>query len=330
MLRKREYGMKKRRSILCLLAAMCLVLAACGSGSRESEVRGLTIGTADSGGTMYPVGKAIAKVITEDTTTGISVNVNASTGSAMNVQALTDGNIDLGLVTGDMAYEALHGLGGFAQPAKGLRVIGAVYTSTANWMAPVSEGIYYVHELDGKSVVLGPEGSTSDILGRKTLESIGVQSGETQLLNNSLGAGAELVAGGAACAIQGFAGIPIEGLVELANKRACRLLRFTKKELDDFLAENESYYRDVIPAGSYAGQMGAVPTIGVKCLLCVNETMDDETAYRLTEILWNSREKLAEAHPSMEKMLEKDFVCQDLPIPLHPAAEKFYQEHKLL
>ena len=41
-------------------------------------------------------------------------------------------------------------------------------------------------------------------------------------------------------------------------------------------------------------------------------------------------EKLAEAHPSMEKMLEKDFVCQNLPIPLHPAAEKFYQEHKLL
>ena len=141
MLRKREYGMKKRRSILCLLAAMCLVLAACGSGNGESEVRGLTIGTADSGGTMYPVGKAIAKVITEDTTTGISMNVNASTGSAMNVQALADGNIDLGLVTGDVAYEALHGLGGFAQPAKGLRVIGAVYTSTANWMAPVSEGI---------------------------------------------------------------------------------------------------------------------------------------------------------------------------------------------
>ena len=86
----------------------------------------------------------------------------------------------------------------------------------------------------------------------------------------------------------------------------------------------------MIPAGSYTGQIGAVPTIGVKCLLCVNETMSDETAYRLTEILWNSREKLAEAHPSMEKMLEKDFVCQNLPIPLHPAAEKFYQEHKLL
>ena len=98
--------MKKRRSILCLLAAMCVVLAACGSGNGESEVRGLTIGTADSGGTMYPVGKAIAKVITEDTTTGISMNVNASTGSAMNVQALADGNIDLGLVTGDVAYEA--------------------------------------------------------------------------------------------------------------------------------------------------------------------------------------------------------------------------------
>lgn len=322
--------MKSKKRLLCLLAAVCLMLAACTAGAEDKDIKGLTIGTADSGGTMYPVGKAIAQVITDDASTEISMNVNASTGSAMNVQGLADGEIDLGLVTGDVAYAAVHGTQGFDKPVEGLRVIGAIYSSTVNWMAPVSEGIYYVHELQGKSAVLGPEDSTSDYLGRLTLASVGVTESDIELKNASLGVGAAMVAAGEIAAVQGFAGIPIEGLVELANKRPCRLLRFTKKELDDFLEENESYYRDVIPAGSYQGQIGAVSTVGVKCLLCVDAGMSDDMAYRLAELIWNSREKLAEAHPSMQKMLEKDFVYDDLPIQLHPGAEQFYKDQKLI
>lgn len=322
----------KNKSLLCILAALCLALTACtGSTEKIEKVQGLTIGTADSGGTMYPVGKAIAQVISDDQSTDIIMNVNASTGSVMNVQSLAKGEVDLGLVTGDVAYNAVHGMGSFTQqPVEGLRVIGAVYSSTANWMAPVSEGIYYVHDLKGKSVVLGPEGSTSDQMGRMILQSLGVQTSEIELINNSLGAGAELVANGQAEAVAGFAGIPIDGLSELADKRPCRLLRLTQKELDAFLEQHESYYQDVIPANTYQGQAGSTATIGVKCLLCVDASMSDEMAYRLAELLWNSREKLAAAHPSMEKMLEQDFVYDHLPIQLHPGAQKYYQEQNLL
>lgn len=322
----------KKKSLLCILAALCLALTAC-TGSTEGKkttIQGLTIGTADSGGTMYPVGKAIAQVISDDQSTDIIMNVNASTGSVMNVQSLAKGEVDLGLVTGDMAYNAVHGMGSFTQPVEGLRVIGAVYSSTANWMAPVSKNIFYVHDLKGKSVVLGPEGSTSDQMGRMILQSLGVQTNEIELINNSLGAGAELVASGQAEAVAGFAGIPIDGLAELADKRACRLLRLTQKELDTFLEQHESYYQDVIPASTYQGQIGAMTTIGVKCLLCVDASMSDEMAYRLAELLWNSREKLAAAHPSMEKMLEQDFVYDNLPIQLHPGAQQYYQEQNLL
>lgn len=79
------------------------------------------------------------------------------------------------------------------------------------------------------------------------------------------------------------------------------------------MAENESYYRDVIPAGSYTGQIGAVPTIGVKCLLCVNETMSDETAYRLTEILWNSRESWPRRTPAWKKCWKRILCAKTCP-----------------
>lgn len=323
--------MKFQKKVLTLLAIVCLILTAClNTANGGKKLTGLTIATADSGGTMYPVGQAIADVITESSEGSVMVNVNASTGSVMNVQDLAAGKVDIGLVTGDIAYEAVQGLGQFEEPVEGLRVLGAVYSSTANWMAPVADGIFYVHELNGKTVVLGPEDSNSDQIGRMTLSALGVDMDSVEIINTSLSAGAAIVAVGSAVAIQGFAGFPIDGLNELSQKRLCRLLRFTKKELEKILAANPSYYREVIPAGTYTGQLGSVATLGVKCLLCVDESMSEETAYKLTELLWNSREQLASAHSSMNRMLDRDFVYEDLPIELHAGAEAFYREQGLL
>ena len=100
----------------------------------------LTIGTADSGGTMYPVGNALAKVISEHDS-NIKVNLSASNGSFTNVEWITGGQIDMGLVSGDVAWSAYYGTDDFAdKPIKSLRAIGAIYTSVSNWMAPESAG----------------------------------------------------------------------------------------------------------------------------------------------------------------------------------------------
>ena len=74
------------------------------------------VSTADSGGTMYPVGRAIAGAMASETR---KLNVGASTGSEKNIADLSSGEIDLGLVTADAAYDALQ-----AGTAEGLRAIG--------------------------------------------------------------------------------------------------------------------------------------------------------------------------------------------------------------
>lgn len=104
------------------------------------RLRILTIGTADSGGTMYPVGKAIAQAISQ-ADASITVNLSASEGSVSNALALQNGEIDLGLVSGDVAYAALNGQQEFeGAPCRDLRVIAAVYPSLSNWIAPLFAG----------------------------------------------------------------------------------------------------------------------------------------------------------------------------------------------
>ena len=54
--------------------------------------------------------------------------------------------------------------------------------------------------------------------------------------------------------------------------------------------------------------------------------MPEEQAYLLTKILYESREELVQSHSAMKEMLHPEFLYQDLPVPLHDGAARFYQE----
>lgn len=322
------------RRLLLIGTAASLLLAGCGAVGGESGSGGdgltvLTIGTADSGGTMYTVGCAIAQAITEGENS-IKINVGASTGSTMNVRGLADGEIDLGLVSGDVAYAAYHGLDIFSQPVEGLRAVAAVYISTSNWIALESLGVEYVHELVGKRIGVGPQESTTELSARTAVKVLGLDQNGTQLVNCGLGDGANMVGQGELDAIHGFSGAPVGGLMELAQEQPCILLKYTQDELDAILAQNQFYIPTVIPAGTYVGQKEDVATFGVKCLLCVDESMPELMVYRLTQEIWAATDRLAKEHPCLNVMTDREFVCQDLPIPLHPGAKDFYEDQDVL
>lgn len=313
-----------RKQLAAILAASVLLFSFSGCQSKRSptisdSLTVLTIGTADSGGTMYPVGAAIANVLSDDS---LKVNVGASTGSAMNIQNLADGVVDLALVSGDAAYEAYHS----SESESGLRAVAAVYTSVSNWLAPKSENAYYVHDLKGLRIGVGPENSTTELAARVVIETIGLDQSNTIQVNCGLGAGTEMVLNGELDAIHGFSGIPIGGLATLAEKVPCRVLRYTPEELDAILASNAIYSSGTIPAHTYKEQPQDIKTFGVKCLLCVDASMDEELVSAITKMLWDNRESLSQAHPSMSVMEEDTYLFDNLPIPLHTGAEKFYAE----
>lgn len=304
------------RRPLLFVVLLSLILIACSPVARPGDLTVLTIATADSGGTMYPVGSAIASILSVDNR---KVNVSASTGSNMNVDWLLRGETDLALVSGDTAYDA-------SQTPKGesLRAIAAVYLSVSNWIAPVNRNLLYVHDLAGCRLGIGPQNSATDQTARIALSALHLDQGNTTLLNCGLGAGADLVLEDQLDAIHGFTGAPIGGLANLAESTPCRVLLYTPEELDAILAANHLYEDTLVAAGTYKGQTLAVRTFGVRCLLCADASMDEDLAFSLTEALWNQRETLARAHPSMEPMANGSFLHEDLPIPLHPGASRFY------
>lgn len=330
--------MKKKLIALALSAAMMASLAACGSSSAPAASGGaaapsgktqiLTIGTADSTGTMYPVGAGVASVI-NDNIPGFKVNVETSKGSPANCVNIQQGVVDLATIAGDTATQAVNGMGSFeGQACPDLRAICAVYTSLSNWIALKDSGLTMVNELGGKNVAVGPEASTTEIAALAGLEAAGAVPSEK--VNLGLGDGAEEVGDGVRDASHGFAGIPIGGQLSVAQTKDCVFLGYTDEELDKVITANPSYYKTVIPAGTYPGQDEDVPTFGVKCLIVVNANMDDETAYSFAEALSTHVSDLVASHASMTSMEDPSFICNDIPIELHPGAAKYYEEAGML
>ena len=329
-----------KRSFLAFPAGLFLLLftAACSASSgyggantvvsaprAQAELTVLSIGTADSGGSMYPAGAAIAGVINRRDS-GIRVNVSASSGSAMNLEEIESGQLDLGLISADVANAALSSE---ERQDSGLRAVAAVYTSYSNWMAPSESGLTRVRDLAGKSAVVGPRDSTSALAAARALDAAGILA-RTELLNSSLGSGSQAVRDGEADAIHGFAGIPIPSLEELAGELPCRLLSYAPQELKTILAQNPAYFAAVIPAGTYPGQETDVPTFGVKCLLCADESLDEAIVYQITQILLESGEELSASFAPLAAMSEDGYLASDLIIPLHPGAEACYRDAGLL
>lgn len=328
----------KKILVLVLCVAMIATLFACGneggnSGTTPAADAGshntgkttiMTIGTADSTGTMYPVGAAVASVI-NDNIEGVKVNVETSKGSPANCVNIQSGEVQLATIAGDTARQAVLGEGKFEGNAcSDLRAICAVYTSLSNWIALESSGLKMVNELTGKNVAVGPEASTTEIAALVALEACGVTPSEK--VNLGLGDGANEVGDGVRDASHGFAGIPIGGQLSVAQTKDCVFLGYTDEELDKIVASNPSYYKTVIPAGTYPNQDADVPTFGVKCLIVVNKDMDDETAYKIAEAIATHVPDLVAGHASMTSMEDPDFICNDIPIELHPGALKYYTE----
>src|SRR5215813_1544158 len=83
------------------------------------------LGTATPGGGFPVYGQALAETINE-TDSSLEVRTQNTKGSTENVPLLEAGQLDLGLVQGEVAYEALEGIG---RPRVDLRILCAMYST---------------------------------------------------------------------------------------------------------------------------------------------------------------------------------------------------------
>jgi TRAP transporter TAXI family solute receptor len=88
---------------------------------------------------------------------------------------------------------------------------------------------------------------------------------------------------------------------------------------------NPAYQSAMIPANTYDGQAEPVPTVAITNILVTREDVPDEVAYQMTKLLFENLTRLGTSHSAAKDISLKN-AAKNLPIALHPGAERYYKE----
>ncbi|MBM0206864.1 TAXI family TRAP transporter solute-binding subunit [Micromonospora sp. STR1s_5] len=143
------------------------------SGHRASaQPVKVVLGTATPGGGFPVYGAAVIEAL-KKADADLVVEARNTKGSTENGPMLERGELDLGLVTGEVAYEAFAGIG---RPPASLKVLTAMYSQPGMFVVRADSPARRIEDLRGKPVAFGARGSGLVVLARYVLDGMGLST----------------------------------------------------------------------------------------------------------------------------------------------------------
>ena len=309
-----------KKQILALALAGVLLLAGCG----QSRVR---LGAARQGGVYQQFCAAYAGLPTRPG--GIKVEDKLTAGSAANLRLLSNGYIQLAVAQSDLAGDAYNtrGLFEYEDKMNSFRAVAALYTEACQLVVRADSDIMTPEDLQGRTVSIGEEESGTAQNADQILAAYGLNDHLVHTVSLDYTQAAEELRSGTIDALFCTAGTQTAVIEKLASDCGVRLLNIEEGAASRLLGTYPAYRSITIPAGTYTGQTEDVHTVGVQALLLASDTLSEDTVQTLTARLFDNQDTLQAAlSPALLSPAE---ACQDLPVPLHPGAEAWYQAQGL-
>ena len=257
----------------------------------ETQRAVVSLGTATPGGGFPVYGQAFADTVNEFEPT-LEVRPQNTKGSTENVPLLETGRIDLGLVQGEAAMEALNGIG---RPPADLRILAAMYASPGMFVVRADSPYRAIEDLVGKPVAFGAKGSGLVILARYLLDGLGLDRDRDfeAIFLDRAGDGPEMVIGGKAAALWG-AGVGWPGFTAVAKGPAgARFIVPDARGIERIQAKHPFLKTLTVPANTYAGQTQPIVSVGSWSFVLARPTLADDVAYKLARALHKGEAAIA-------------------------------------
>ena len=307
-------------SISLILAMLPLTFSA---GAAEKVV--VSLGTATPGGGFPIYGQAFADTINE-IESALEIKTQNTKGSTENIPLLEAGKIDLGLVQGEAALEALNGIG---RPPADLRILTAMYATPGMFVVRADSAYRTIDDLKGKPVAFGAKGSGLVILARYVLDGLGIDRDKDfeAIFLDKAGDGPEMVMSGKAAALWG-AGVGWPGFTAVAKGPAGgRFIMPNSDEIKRIQAKHPFLKTLTVPANTYAGQTTPIVSVGSWSFVLARPTLPDDVAYKLARALHKGEaaiaKRLAQASETTAANTAAAAPKREL---IHPGALRYLQE----
>jgi len=314
----------KRALTAGLALAVAVGVAGCGGGGNADNGM-INIATGGTAGTYYPIGGAIADVLSKNVE-GMNASAQSTGASVANINMLKAGEVDLAIVQNDITYYAVNGTDMFDKKVENLRAIASLYPETCQFVTLESSDVRSVADLKGKKVAVGAAGSGVEANVRQILKAYGLTYDDIDEQFLSFAEGAAALKDGAIDVACLTAGTPTASVQDIASQHKIRLIPLTNDKIEQLIAEYPFYTKTVIPAGTYPGFDEDIQTVSVMAILVSNDKVDENKGYAITKAIFDNLDKIQASH-SAAKKIQKDKATDGLDfMQMNKGAEKFYKE----
>jgi hypothetical protein len=313
--------------------------------SQPAVVRtALVIATGPTGGTYFPVGEAIASIISHPPgvyrcekagvcgPSGLIASVRTSPGAISNVIAVNAGRVDAALAQSDVVADALGAKGAFRHEGmqSHVRLLANLFPEEVHIIAAAGAHIRSVSDLRGKRVSIGAPASGTIVTARAVLAAYGIPIRKIKANADPADGAAEKLAKGRLDAMFFVGGAPVPFIRELLANGKAVLVPISGKARERLLRRSAALSVRTIPAGVYP-RSGKIDTVAVQAVFIVSDSIPDATAYAIAKSLFNpaNRNALAGSHRSAQAIRLQNAAAIS-PLLLHPGARRFYVEAGVL
>jgi len=309
-----------RRKLLSAVPAAAVLAPAV---LRAQQVK-LRLGTAEEGGAFVPYAAALIDLL-KSIDPILEVRAVPTKGSGDNVPMLEAGDLDLGLVSGEVAHELFNGLN---RPVGKLKVISAMYSSPGMFVVRTDSRYHHIADLLGRRVVWPGRGTGFAVQARYVMDGLGLDMDNDfeAIYLTRLADGPPLIIDGQAAALWG-GGLRWPGFVKVATStRGARFVVPTAAEIERIRAKYDFLAKLAVPAGLYPGQYDRLETVGTWSFVMARADLDDSIGQRLATDLYK-----ADRTGLLTKQLAETTAKNTLAaIPslkvLQPGVAKYYKE----
>ena len=308
--------MKIRLKTLALAGGLALGLA---GAAPAAELR---FRTGPQGGSWIPMGGQL-KDLWEKAVPGLAVQQSPGAGIA-NVRSIEEGKTEIGIGNSISTVDAVAGRPPFNKPHANVCNIATLYPQYYQLVVPADAGINSVKDIKGKGVTTQQRGNTGEMITSQLLQVNGLSYNDVKASFVSYSDSVNQMKDGHAAAFGLGTTIPAGAIMDLAAARDIKLL-----DLSDNLAAmrklNPGYTLVTVPKGTYPKQDKDVKVIGYATHIVVSCKVPADTVYTMTKTIALNSVSLAAVVKDIAGLTPKR-MAEDIGVPFHPGAAKFYKE----
>jgi hypothetical protein len=313
---------KGRKSMKRSLATLALAAGLAFAISASATAAELKFMTGPQGGSWIPLGGQL-KDLWEKAVPGLNVQQAPGAGIA-NVRGIEEGKTDIGIGNSISTVDAIQGKPPFNKPHANVCNIATLYPQYYQFVVAADAGIKSVQDLKGKGVTTQQRGNTGELITSQILQVHGLTYNDVKASFVGYTDSVSQMKDGHAVAFGLGTTIPAGAVMDLAAARDIRVL-----DLSDSLPAmkklNPGYTLVTIPKGTYPKQDNDVKVIGYATHIVISCKTPADTVYTMTKTIAQSSVQLAAVVRDIAGLTPAR-MAEDIGVPFHAGAAKFYKE----